>query len=165
MDYILKFIRDFFENVIVVRVAVAAILGAFVGFERELARKVAGMRTHAMVCLASAFFSAMAVEGFKAYEHLNAFDPTRMISNIIVGIGFIGAGSILKNEGKVEGTTTAASLWAIAAVGVAVGIGLIREAVMVTIIIYFVLQMVWIIEKLLRKRIKYKGLAKDENRS
>ena len=149
-----------FESVIIVKVAVAALLGAVVGFERELARKVAGIRTHALVCLASALFTSISVDAFKEYIGTVGYDPSRIISNIIVGIGFIGAGAILRHGSKVEGTTTAASLWAIAAVGVTVGVGLFKEAVVITALIYAVLYVVWFIEQKMRK--KFGAIYKPE---
>jgi len=149
-----------FESVIIIKVAVAALLGAVVGFERELARKVAGIRTHALVCLASALFTSISVDAFKQYLGTVGYDPSRIISNIIVGIGFIGAGAILRHGSKVEGTTTAASLWAIAAVGVTVGVGLFKEAVVITAFIYAVLYIVWFIEQKMRK--KFGAIYKPE---
>ncbi|MBI4158177.1 MAG: MgtC/SapB family protein [Candidatus Yanofskybacteria bacterium] len=149
-----------FESVIIIKVAVAALLGAVVGFERELARKVAGIRTHALVCLASALFTSISVDAFKEYVGTVGYDPSRIISNIIVGIGFIGAGAILRHGSKVEGTTTAASLWAIAAIGVTVGVGLFKEAVVITALIYAVLYIVWFIEQKMRK--KFGAIYKTE---
>jgi len=140
------------EYVLIIKVLIAAGLGSLIGLEREISRKVAGMRTHALVSLASALFTSISVDGFRQYIGTMGYDPSRIISNIIVGIGFIGAGAILRKEGRVEGTTTAAGLWAVAAVGVTVGIGLYKEALVVTLLIYLVLQSLWIIEKKMRHR-------------
>jgi len=148
------------ETIIIIKVAVAALLGAVVGFERELARKVAGIRTHALVCLASALFTSISVDAFKEYIGTVGYDPSRIISNIIVGIGFIGAGAILKQGSRVEGTTTAASLWAIAAIGVTVGVGLFKEAIIITALIYTVLYIVWFVEQEMRK--KFGAIYKSE---
>ena len=147
---------------LIVKVVVAALLGSVVGFERELARKVAGIRTHALVCLASALFTAISVDAFKEHIGSVGYDPSRIISNIIVGIGFIGAGAILRHGSKVEGTTTAASLWAIAAIGVTVGVGLFKEAVIITAIIYAILQAVWFIEQKMRIRLSAIYKSEDE---
>lgn len=146
------------EYALIIKVLVAAFLGALIGLEREISRKVAGIRTHALVSLASALFTSISVDVLGHYIGSTGYDPSRIISNIIVGIGFIGAGAILKKGDKVEGTTTAAGLWAVAAVGVTVGIGLYKEAVAVTILIYGVLQSLWIIEKKIRKKI---GIRND----
>ncbi len=148
------------ETIIIVKVAIAALLGAAVGFERELARKVAGIRTHSLVCLASALFTSISVDAFRDYVGTMGYDPSRIISNIVVGIGFIGAGAILRHGSKVEGTTTAASLWAIAAIGVTVGVGLFKEAVIITAIIYVVLYTVWFIEQ--KMRAKFGPIYKPE---
>ncbi|MEK7139060.1 MAG: MgtC/SapB family protein [Patescibacteria group bacterium] len=150
-----------FESIIVVKVVVAALLGAVVGFERELARKVAGIRTHSLVCLASALFTSISVDAFRPYIGTMGYDPSRIISNIVVGIGFIGAGAILKHGSKIEGTTTAASLWATAAIGVTIGIGLFKEAFVITILVYAILQAVWFIEQ--KMRTKLGVIYKPEN--
>ncbi len=141
------------EYALIIKVLFAAFLGALIGLEREVSRKVAGIRTHALVSLASALFTSISIDGLRQYIGTAGFDPSRIISNIIVGIGFIGAGAILRRGDKVEGTTTAAGLWAVAAVGVTVGIGLYREALAVTVLIYTILQSLWLIEKKIRKRI------------
>lgn len=141
------------EFIIIIKVAVAALLGAIVGFERELARKVAGIRTHSLVCLASALFTSISVDAFKQYIGTVGYDPSRIISNIVVGIGFIGAGAILKHGSRVEGTTTAASLWAVAAIGVTVGVGLFKEAAVITAFIYAILQVVWVVEEKMRTKL------------
>ena len=152
------------ETIIIIKVAVAALLGAVVGFERELARKVAGIRTHALVCLASALFTSISVDAFKEYIGSVGYDPSRIISNIIVGIGFIGAGAILRHGSKVEGTTTAASLWAIAAIGVTVGVGMFKEAIVITALVYGILQIVWYMEVKMRMKLGpiYKPEETDE---
>src|SRR3989344_3696677 len=135
------------EFIIILKVVVAAFLGALIGLEREISRKVAGIRTHALVSLASALFTSISVDAFRAYVGTMGYDPSRIISNIIVGIGFIGAGAILKKNDRVEGTTTAAGLWAVAAIGVTVGVGLFKEAAIVTALIYLILQSLWLVEK------------------
>ncbi|OGN10212.1 MAG: hypothetical protein A3J46_05920 [Candidatus Yanofskybacteria bacterium RIFCSPHIGHO2_02_FULL_41_11] len=141
------------EFIIIIKVVVAAFLGALIGFEREISKKVAGLRTHALVSLASALFTSISVDAFRSYIGTVGYDPSRIISNIIVGIGFIGAGAILKKNERVEGTTTAAGLWAVAAIGVTVGVGLFWEALLVTGIVYAILQSLWIIEKKLRDKL------------
>lgn len=148
------------ELIIITKVAIAALLGAVVGFERELARKVAGIRTHALVSLASALFTSISVDAFDEYIGSVGYDPSRIISNIIVGIGFIGAGAILRHGSKVEGTTTAASLWATAAIGVTVGVGMFKEAFVITALVYAILYVVWFIEQ--KMRIKLGPIYKQE---
>lgn len=140
------------ETIIIVKVGVAALLGGVIGLERELARKVAGIRTHSLVALASALFTSISVDAFSGLIGSVGYDPSRIISNIVVGIGFIGGGAILRHGSKVEGTTTAASLWSAAALGVTVGVGLFKEAAVITALVYSILWVVWFIETKLRTK-------------
>lgn len=127
-----------------VRILVAAALGALIGLERERSHKSAGLRTNALVAMGAALISVMAISVF---EDNPLIDPTRMISNIIVGIGFIGGGVIMQQGMKIKGITTAATLWVVAAIGIAVGMGFYREAVFSVILAYFILTFLWLIEK------------------
>jgi len=117
------------------RIALAGGLGYAVGFERELRGQAAGDRTFALVALGSAAFTALAVD---------AFPPTaeRLISGIVTGVGFIGAGLLLRSaeEGIVRGLTTAAAIWSIAAVGVAAGAGRLVLATLTTLLILLALE-------------------------
>lgn len=126
---------DYIANpLIVLQIFTAALLGAIIGLEREHIHKPAGLRTHMLVCIGSALITLISVNKFPD-------DPARLASQIIVGIGFIGAGTIFKMENKVEGLTTAASLWTVAAVGIAVGVGFYFEALITTSIIFIILQL------------------------
>lgn len=141
------------------RLLIAAFLGGIVGFERERSGKVAGLRTHTMVALGAALLSLLSVRMYQDFPSVNGqtgFDY-HLIANVIVGIGFIGAGTILKRENKVEGTTTAASLWVVAAVGLTSGMGYYADAVMTTLIAYVVLAGLWLIEKYLTREMRYRG--------
>lgn len=131
-----------------IRILVATILGALIGFERERSHKSAGLRTNALVAMGAALISVMAIS---AFEDNPLIDPTRMISNIIVGIGFIGGGVILQQGVKIKGITTAATLWVVAAIGIAVGMGFYREAVFAVILAYFILTFLWLVEKRIGK--------------
>lgn len=113
-----------------IRLLVAAILGALVGFEREIHDHPAGMRTHLLVSLGSAGFTVLSIAAFPA----PGADPGRIAAQIVSGIGFLGAGAILKEGATIRGLTTAASLWAVAAVGMAAGAGAWVVAVTVTTI-------------------------------
>jgi putative Mg2+ transporter-C (MgtC) family protein len=109
-----------------IRLLVAAALGAAIGFEREIHAHPAGMRTHLLVSEGSAIFTVLSIYGFVGVlpsGEGSAPDPTRIAAQIVSGIGFLGAGAILKSGTSIRGLTTAASLWATAAVGVAVGAG------------------------------------------
>ncbi len=105
------------------RLLVAAILGALVGLEREVHGHQAGMRTHMLVSLGSAIFTVLSIYGFTGVAGTVSPDPTRIAAQIVSGIGFLGAGAILKFGTNIRGLTTAASLWVIAAVGLAAGAG------------------------------------------
>lgn len=113
-----------------VRLLMAALLGLAIGFEREIHGHPAGLRTHMLVALGSALFTVLSIHGFLADagpgvdpSRLAAVDPTRIAAQIVSGIGFLGAGAILKDGIVIRGLTTAASLWATSAVGMAAGAG------------------------------------------
>ena len=109
------------ELEIILRIFVAAVLGAGIGVQRAMARKPAGIRTHALICLGAALFTSVA-EGF---ETVQGFDPSRVAAGVVTGIGFVGAGGIIRSQGgRLEGVTTAAGMWATAGIGIAVGTGL-----------------------------------------
>jgi putative Mg2+ transporter-C (MgtC) family protein len=129
------------------RLLIAALLGGIVGFERERSGKVAGLRTHCLVSLGAALLCVISIKTFEMYPSANSGFDYRLIANIIVGIGFIGAGTIIKRDNKVEGTTTAASLWVVSAIGIAAGLGLYTEAFVTTAIVYGVLAGLWLVEK------------------
>ena len=128
------------ELIVLKRILLALVLGAIIGYEREKAHKVAGLRTHMMVCISSALITLVALYGF---DEGTADTSSRIISNILIGIGFIGGGAILKQENHVQGTTTAATLWTVSAVGIAVGIGFTYAAILVTLIAYIILTILW----------------------
>jgi putative Mg2+ transporter-C (MgtC) family protein len=104
------------------RLGAATLLGAMVGLERERLERAAGFRTHALVCLASALMMIVSAYGFSA--DIYNLDPTRIAAQVVSGIGFLGAGVIIFRRNTVRGLTTAASLWAVAGVGLAAGAGL-----------------------------------------
>lgn len=126
----------------IIRFLVALALGAFIGWERESVGKKAGVRTAMMVSGGSALFTIISI----SIPYLVGLDPAklsvlpdRVISTIVVGIGFLGAGIILKTGGQVRGLTTAAVVWITAAIGVLVGLGLMQFALVSALIIVVVL--------------------------
>lgn len=129
----------------------AATLGSIIGLERELARKIAGMRTFALVSMGAALFSILSTTAFQQFLGSSSFDPSRIASQIVVGIGFIGAGIIFFNDNKVHGLTTAAGLWVSAGIGMAVGYRLYAVAVFTTILTIFIFVILWYVENLLKK--------------
>lgn len=125
------------------RLIMAAILGAAIGIERERRDHPAGMRTHLLVAVGAAAFTVLSIESFQA----PGADPARIAAQIVTGIGFLGAGAILKDGVSVRGLTTAASLWTVAAVGMAAGAGAWGVAVATTIIVVLSLWPLRIIER------------------
>ncbi len=103
----------------VLRLIMAAFLGGIIGFEREHAEKPAGLRTLLLVCVGSALFTIASIYGFGS-----SADASRVAAGIVAGIGFLGAGTILRGDGVVIGITTAATIWTVAAIGLAIGAGL-----------------------------------------
>jgi putative Mg2+ transporter-C (MgtC) family protein len=125
------------------RLVVAAGLGAAVGVEREVREREAGIRTHLLVSLGSALFTIVSAYGFHEFLSSGATvvraDPTRIAAQIVTGIGFLGAGAIIREGVSVRGLTTAASLWVVAAVGMAAGAGYYWPAVAATVLTLFAL--------------------------
>ena len=123
----------------IIRIALAGVLGAAVGLERELRAKEAGTRTHFLVSMGSALFTILSQYGFdeslKVYSSLASFDPSRIAAQVVTGIGFIGAGTIIFQKHVVKGLTTAAGLWVTAAIGMTVATGLYALAIGSTILV------------------------------
>jgi putative Mg2+ transporter-C (MgtC) family protein len=115
------------------RLALAAVLGAAVGVERELREREAGLRTHLLVALGAALFTIAGAYGF----HTLRTDPTRVAAQVVTGIGFLGAGAIIRQGFAVRGLTTAATLWVVAAIGIAVGAGYYSGALITTAVVLF----------------------------
>ena len=121
---------------VILRLILAALVGGVIGLDRERAHKWAGIRTLLLVCLGSALFTIVSIFGFG-----DPADPSRLAAGIVVGIGFLGAGVILHSERGVVGLTTAAAVWAVAAVGVAIGCGLYLVALATAILILVALRL------------------------
>ena len=120
---------------ILLRPLAAVVAGALLGLDREIHRKPAGLRTHMMVALGSAAFTAATLQLFEQMrqqgDRWTGVDPIRVISGIVGGVGFLGAAAIIQSRGAIEGVTTAASIWVVGAVGVACGAGYYRTAAVV----------------------------------
>jgi putative Mg2+ transporter-C (MgtC) family protein len=120
------------------RLTLAAVLGGAIGFERELRDREAGLRTHLLVCLGSALFTIVSAYGFRDFltggDQVIRADPTRIAAQIVTGIGFLGAGAIIRQGLTVRGLTTAATLWVAAAIGIACGAGYYSGAVIGTVV-------------------------------
>lgn len=126
---------------IVLRLAVAALLGSLVGLERERLDRAAGLRTHALVAVGAALFMLVSAFGFEDVHGVSqvVLDPSRVAAQVVSGIGFLGAGTIIVQRGSVRGLTTAASVWAVAAVGLAAGGGLYGAAAVTTVVMLLIL--------------------------
>ena len=131
---------------LMLRLVIALVLGAFVGLERERQERAAGLRTVTMVSLGSCLFTIVGAYGF------SQTDPSRVAAQIVTGIGFLGAGTIFLRKDLVRGLTTAATIWAVAAIGMAAGTAQYFEAVFTTLLILAVLMVLKPIEKRFFKR-------------
>ena len=139
---------------LILRLVIALGLGAVIGFEREMDRQPAGFRTHALVALGSALFTVISAHGFGS-----GGVPTMIAAQIVTGIGFVGAGTILHHRGSIRGLTTAASLWSSAAVGMATGAGMLLIAAVGTVLIVVVLSLMEGVEGFLRRWLGIKERA------
>jgi len=119
----------------ILRLVIAVIIGGLVGIEREAYHKPAGIRTHMLVCLGAALFTIVTIISFPGG------DAIRIAAGIVTGIGFLGAGTIFKSKDTIKGLTTAASLWAVAGIGLAIGAGLYIITVAAAILIVIILQL------------------------
>jgi putative Mg2+ transporter-C (MgtC) family protein len=134
------------------QLTVALILGSLLGFERLLAGKEAGMRTFGLVAVGSCLFIIVGEIVMKQYYGIYNFDPLRIASTIVTGIGFIGAGLIIFQH-ELKGLTTAAALWVVAAIGVAVGFKLYVIAMFTTFLTLFICVGLWFVERFLEKKV------------
>jgi len=127
----------------VIRIVVGAVLGGLVGLEREMRGQPAGFRTHTLVAMGAALITLVSQFGFAEFSNGATgprFDPTRVAAQIVVGVGFLGAGAIMRHGTSVKGLTTAASLWVVAAMGLAVGAGYYVGAVTVSLLLLLILR-------------------------
>ena len=139
-----------------IRLSVALVMGFALGLERELTNKYAGLRTHILVCLGACVFTLLSIYGFPTFadgdnvivsQATGVRDTARIAAQIVTGIGFIGAGTVLRNGPMVFGLTTAATLWIAASIGMACGAGMFDVAVISTILSVAVLTLIRVFEK------------------
>jgi putative Mg2+ transporter-C (MgtC) family protein len=137
---------------VIVKVTIAMLLGLILGLERVYAHKTAGMRTYALVSVASCFFTiiSIALSTGMAIQFPGAFNVAYIPGSIIVGIGFLGAGLIIFKDGHIENLTTAAGLWVAAGIGLACGLALFREAIFATLLTLFVMGGLSFVERSIR---------------
>ena len=136
------------------RLLMSCILGGIIGYEREAHRKTAGLRTHILVSIGSCLIMILSIKIYESVQGLTNTDPARLAAQVVSGIGFLGAGSIIKDGPTVKGLTTAASLWVVSGVGLAVGSGYYIEAFITTGLVFLTLS---ILSRLENK--EYKSLV------
>jgi len=132
---------------ILFRLLISFIVGSLVGFEREKHKQPAGLRTHILICMGSALIMLLSIFIPQTFQNFQNGDPSRIAAQVVSGIGFLGAGAIMKFGVNVKGLTTAASIWVIAALGLAIGAGMYWGVLIGTIIILFVLTILDLLEK------------------
>lgn len=137
-------------EIILIRIFLSIVLGFILGLERQISFRTVGIKTHILVCTGSAVFTLLSIYGFEgtniSHEVLRQ-DPARIAAQIVTGIGFIGAGAIMKNHNSVAGVTTAATLWLVASVGMAVGAGFYFLGVITTCVIVIAIILSRILER------------------
>ena len=122
------------EVEMILRLLLAAALGAIIGYQRERAKKTAGLRTHVLICIGAALFTIASIYGFAAD------DTARVAAGVVAGVGFLGAGAIIRGgEGVLAGLTTAATIWSVAGIGLAAGAGLYLASAVATALVLIVL--------------------------
>ena len=137
------------ELTFVIRLLLAGMLGAVLGLAREFRAKEAGFRTHFLVCLGSALFVIISIYAFTDYAKENGFnyDVSRVAAQIVSGIGFIGAGTIIFQKQMIKGLTTAAGMWATAAIGMSIGAGMYILGISATVLVLIGLELLSVIFK------------------
>lgn len=142
----------FIENGdVIVKLIIAVVLGMFIGAERLLVHKEAGMKTHALVSMGAALFIIFSETMVDKYLNTVGFNPAMIPSNIVVGIGFLGAGMIMLKDSRLMGLTTASGLWVTAGIGMTAGFGLFATAIIATVLVLLIFIAMNIIEKPIRK--------------
>ncbi|MBI1967840.1 MAG: MgtC/SapB family protein [Gemmatimonadetes bacterium] len=136
-----------FRLELMLQLALATVLGGAIGLERELGGKPAGLRTNILICIGSALYTKLSITMASGTA-----DPTRVAAQIVTGVGFIGAGTILHARGAVVGLTSAATIWVVAAIGVALGAGYYLEACGTTLLVILVLQGLGRVEVLVERQ-------------
>ena len=139
------------NNEIILRLVTAVFLGLAIGVERILVHKEAGMKTHALVAMGAAVFALVSEQLVQEYIKLPGLNPVMIPAQIVLGVGFLGAGSIMLQGSRLKGLTTATGLWVVAGIGMASGLGFYGLAFISTILVIMILTLVNIFEKPIRK--------------
>ncbi|MFH1191737.1 MAG: MgtC/SapB family protein [Candidatus Omnitrophota bacterium] len=130
----------------IIRLLLTLVLSGLIGLERQVHRRDAGLRTHILVALGSCLIMLTSLYVFDIYKEQTALDPVRIAAGVVTGIGFLGAGTIIRESDGVRGLTTAASLWVVAGIGLAVGVGFNRVAIYTTALVLIVLHFLRYVE-------------------
>lgn len=120
------------DSQVAMRLILSVVLSGFIGLERQVHRRTAGLRTHILVCLGSCLTMLTSIYIFDIYKSEVPLDPARIAAGVITGVGFLGAGTIINERGGVKGLTTAASLWVVAGIGLAAGCGFYSAGIVAT---------------------------------
>ncbi len=136
---------------IILRLVLSVILSGFIGLERQVHKRTAGLRTHILVALGSCLIMLTSIYVFDIYKEITKLDPARIAAGVITGIGFLGAGTIIRDKEGVRGLTTAASLWVVAGIGLASGCGFLRAAIYTTILTLIILLVLRYVEMFILK--------------
>ncbi len=142
---------------IALRLFVAVILGGVLGIERTIVGRNAGLKTYSLVSLGSALFVLISLEMIPAFASFSGFNPIMMASQIVVGVGFLGAGMVIFQQSKIQGLTTAAGLWVAAGLGMSAGFGLYVEALIAGLLALLIFTVFWTLEEKVLK-----NYSKDE---
>jgi len=137
------------EIEIIIRIILSGILGGLIGLERESLNKSAGFRTHILVCVGSTLIMIVSQDIYNVYRNNATMDPARIAAQVVSGIGFLGAGTIMREGVTVKGLTTAATLWVVAGVGLAIGAGSYFAALVTTGVVFLTLIYLGKVEKLM----------------
>jgi len=151
------------EREVIIRLVVAAVVGGLIGFERESHGRAAGLRTHTLVCMASALIMLVSVYCSQVTKIIGISDPSRIAAGVITGLGFLGAGTIMRFKASVKGLTTAASLWTVGAIGLTIGIGFYSAAFLATAIVLITLVFIGRLERRLYNKGWFKKLPGGED--
>ncbi len=125
----------------IIRLILAFVLGSIIGLEREAKGRSAGLRTHILVCVGSSLIMLVSIYVYHIYKGQASIDPARIAAGVVTGIGFLGAGAIIRSAERSRGLTTAASVWVSAAIGLAVGCGYFMAAIFSTVIVFLALSL------------------------